>query len=663
MTTPPSFCLHGSERGGYAVNSTEKYLICDFRGPSGSSLELLDLNGGSMAGDSVVLGDSNPATGINDADLIYSENFIGNVEQKITAKQLATYALGSIAGGMNNNVASLSGQEVIPLSQSGGLLQATLSKIAAWIVSTFQGFQLSGTGAANRSLTAKLSDQISVKDFGAMGNGTNDDTQAIQNAINYLQSLARGGTLYYPAGTYLVTSTLKVTSSYIRQVGDGIGASLIVTVSDFNTMIVGTNPIVPMVGVDILDVGFYHTNQAVRNSTHLITLCPVQSTFRNSFTNGASGHVNYGGQRVLFDGTVAPGNYNPTSNPALNSSQALVLAAASTLSGYTMGPGAVDLPTEVEFRSIYINGPRMQGWRYGVAIFAGEQIAFTGDYYVGQSTINNIHIEQDSNNKLILETVLESGGYIDAAGQASIYLGGPNGNGTQYIGPITINCNVKGQGGDGQRGIVIDGTARSGSFAQAVRNLKINANVSGFALDGILIAGAVNVEVDSHVWGNSIGGIGAGSGLVIGPSVIGCRICGTYGGGTFGDGSGNQTYGVSIDPASRNVSMLGADLRGNQSPTNGVANADISGNRIMYCPGFSGNRPVVVPTMPASATPQINPYGTQCQVLVFGGSVTNISLNGQTMFGAAVNAPVIVGPDDKISITYSSVPSWIWWPQ
>jgi Pectate lyase superfamily protein len=44
---------------------------------------------------------------------------------------------------------------------------------------------------------------VSVKDFGARGDGMTDDTQAIQTAIN---SLGAGGIVHVPAGTYLLNS-------------------------------------------------------------------------------------------------------------------------------------------------------------------------------------------------------------------------------------------------------------------------------------------------------------------------------------------------------------------------------------------------------------------------------------------------------------------------
>jgi hypothetical protein len=62
------------------------------------------------------------------------------------------------------------------------------------------------TGAVNRPINEKLQEIISVKDFGAIGDGTVDDTVAIQNAINSIVDV--GGIVFFPQGKYRTTDTL-----------------------------------------------------------------------------------------------------------------------------------------------------------------------------------------------------------------------------------------------------------------------------------------------------------------------------------------------------------------------------------------------------------------------------------------------------------------------
>lgn len=56
-----------------------------------------------------------------------------------------------------------------------------------------------------QEVTAQLAQMvINVKKFGAVGNGVNDDSQAIRSAMQVLRE-RKGGVLYFPIGTYLVS--------------------------------------------------------------------------------------------------------------------------------------------------------------------------------------------------------------------------------------------------------------------------------------------------------------------------------------------------------------------------------------------------------------------------------------------------------------------------
>lgn len=81
--------------------------------------------------------------------------------------------------------------------------------LAASSGSSLIGFIQAGTGAVAETVQTKLREFISIKDFGAKGDGTTDDTGAIQNAINYVE-LINYGALYLPVGTYKITNTLRI---------------------------------------------------------------------------------------------------------------------------------------------------------------------------------------------------------------------------------------------------------------------------------------------------------------------------------------------------------------------------------------------------------------------------------------------------------------------
>lgn len=77
-------------------------------------------------------------------------------------------------------------------------------------------------GATARTVHQKLQEFVSVRDFGAAGDGTTDDTMAFQAAMS---AVSGGGSVYVPAGTYLLSDTISVTSN-ITVYGDGYVSQL-----------------------------------------------------------------------------------------------------------------------------------------------------------------------------------------------------------------------------------------------------------------------------------------------------------------------------------------------------------------------------------------------------------------------------------------------------
>lgn len=84
-------------------------------------------------------------------------------------------------------------------------------------------FLQSGTGAITRTQQEKSRDVVSVKDFGAAGDDSTDDTAAIQAAIDHIIALD-SGTVYFPPGIYIVDTidldgqniTIDASAAYLK---------------------------------------------------------------------------------------------------------------------------------------------------------------------------------------------------------------------------------------------------------------------------------------------------------------------------------------------------------------------------------------------------------------------------------------------------------------
>ncbi len=82
---------------------------------------------------------------------------------------------------------------------------------------------------------------FNVKDFGAKGNGSSDDTLAIQKAID-AAAAAGGGQVYLPGGTYMVSATTGsclALKSNVSLVGQGMGVSTLKLANDLPSAVTG----------------------------------------------------------------------------------------------------------------------------------------------------------------------------------------------------------------------------------------------------------------------------------------------------------------------------------------------------------------------------------------------------------------------------------------
>jgi hypothetical protein len=98
-------------------------------------------------------------------------------------------------------------------------IAAYAATLAASGGSALVGFIQAGAGALARTAQTKMRETVSVKDFGAVGDGVTDDTVAIQASVTHVNTLG-GGTVYLPQGNYKITAPITIYSN-IRFIGAG----------------------------------------------------------------------------------------------------------------------------------------------------------------------------------------------------------------------------------------------------------------------------------------------------------------------------------------------------------------------------------------------------------------------------------------------------------
>lgn len=182
----------------------ENTLSRDGTGPNAMNATI-DMNGYN------ILNQGNPITvsGLNwEGVWVTATNYtIGDIVQSGGSAYIAivTHTSGTFATDLTALKWQLLASTTFP-TQTGnsGKVLGTDGSNPSWSTAESKAFTPAGAGAVATTIQTKLRETISIKDFGATGDGTTDDTAAIQAAIDYAESLS-GATLIGAAGSYKVT--------------------------------------------------------------------------------------------------------------------------------------------------------------------------------------------------------------------------------------------------------------------------------------------------------------------------------------------------------------------------------------------------------------------------------------------------------------------------
>jgi len=217
-------------------------------------------------------------------------------------------------------------------------------------------FTASGTGADTRTSHDKFSDLISIRDFGAVGDGLTNDTLAIQ------QALAAHDAVLVPAGTYLITAPITLGE---RQSLIGLGQSSVIKAQSNS-----------FVSIEMTHGFATLTNLRIEGGLAGVKLfgrdgACVQNTVTDIQIIGAA-------TGILLDG------YNDSNQPCYWNNIARVLVEQPTLHGvHLMKSGAGDTPNANRFHT--------------VRVFSKGAGTTGSGFYVQAGQLNNAFVDCESN--------------------------------------------------------------------------------------------------------------------------------------------------------------------------------------------------------------------------------------------------------------------------
>ncbi|RUV65850.1 hypothetical protein EOA64_00460 [Mesorhizobium sp. M1A.F.Ca.IN.022.02.1.1] len=481
---------------------------------------------------------------------------------------------------------------------------------------SWAGFVQAGTGAVTRTWQGKARDVISVKDFGAVGDNSTDDTAAIVAALAAAISL--GASVYAPAGVYRVSSAITLAS------GAAIfGAGPTQTV--FRTTSATAN-VFTVNGVSCGLYGLRIDASVTRSAGWYVDLTGTAANFRMiNFTMGAP----FEAIRIadaVGDALFADGRIDDT--------------VATTGRSIRIGTGTGTGPVVLVFSNVNCVASTGAKPQSHLSLFNCGDISLIGCQFI--AGVYNVEIAPGASQGVY--SVKSTNSYYDQAGTTNVRIV-PTSTGVVKRG-VFVNNWISSAGThnidiEPASTATVDGLTFScnevfgGTYGYYMTG--ISGNLTGINISNEMIAGSSSIGIamdtltKAQVSNNIIGSVGGFGGVATGIS-------------TFGTMSKVQIVNNDLDGATTKINTAGATF------TNG---SRIEGN--------IGYNPVgAVAAATAGASPFTYTAGTSAETVYFKQTATNtatITQGGQqiaTLANASTYYPVDLGPNESVVVTWTT---------
>ena len=449
----------------------------------------------------------------------------------------------------------------------------TASPVASSVVNAINvAYDPPFTGAVATNVEAKLSETVSVKDFGAVGDGVTDDTAAIQAAID---GVSAGTTILFPAGTYSITSQLLVSGKGQLTLLGERGAKLLFTDGSYigllftatsgqcmveNLMFYGTDTVAPTITLlKATGNSAYMTIQNCQFAYASVGVLLAQSYIMRMQNN------NYSGCDIAFDSTTAEGS-----------------VADLALIGETFGTNSIGSNPVVRIKY--------------------NDVRLIGCYWETQNnTKKALEILSPSQRVIVSGCSFADSGevYIDTSNYVSI-------NGCQFHDTYSSNRTLRVQGGAGAQ--------VSGCLF----------NLSSVSASVVAISSSGNCLTTGNQFNNYFVGASLGSGTISSNSFANCTT-GATATGTTVLSNDNQFSGCTTNVSTSSTatavapSFFTATLTGCTTSPTGTARYEVNnGVATLTIPDMSGtsnSTSCTITGLPAALQTVNNQFGTPALIL------------------------------------------------